>query len=196
MSRIGRQPIAVPPGVQITVEGENSITVKGPKGQLHRQLPPSMIIEQEDGHLLVKRPNEDRQQKALHGLTRTLLANMVEGVTTGFKKTLDITGVGYRANKQGEKVNFALGYSHPVEFIPPEGVRFASVETFTPTTANEWLSSRLVVEGIDKELVGATAAKVRSLRPVEPYKGKGIRYHGEVVRRKAGKAAGKGKGAK
>ncbi|HEX5415682.1 MAG TPA: 50S ribosomal protein L6 [Chloroflexota bacterium] len=196
MSRIGRQPITVPPGVQVQISEENYATVKGPKGQLERQLPPSMIIDQEDGHVFVKRPNEQGQQKALHGLTRTLLANMVEGVTQGFKKTLDITGVGYRATKQGEKVNFALGYSHPVEFTPPPGVRFASVETFTPTTANEWLSSRLVVEGIDKELVGATAAKVRSLRPVEPYKGKGIRYHGEVVRRKAGKAAGKGKGAK
>jgi large subunit ribosomal protein L6 len=196
MSRIGRQPIAVPSGVQVQIEGENNITVKGPKGQLQRQLPPSMIIEQQDGHLLVKRPNDERQQKALHGLSRTLLANMVEGVTNGFKKTLDITGVGYRATKQGDKVNFALGYSHPVEFVPPTGVRFVTVETFTPTTANEWLSSRLTLEGIDKELVGATAAKVRSLRPVEPYKGKGIRYHGEVVRRKAGKAAGKGKGAK
>jgi len=195
MSRIGRQPIPVPPGVQVQLDG-NKVTVKGPRGELQRDLPSAMLIKHADGQLLVERPSDARDHRALHGLTRTLLANMVQGVTQGFQKTLDITGVGYRATKQGEKVNFALGYSHPVEFAPPSGIRFATVETFTPTAANEWLSSRLVIEGIDKELVGATAAKVRSLRPVEPYKAKGIRYRGEVVRRKVGKAAGKGKGAK
>lgn len=195
MSRIGRMPIPVPPGVQVRIDN-HTVYVKGPKGELQREVHPAMLVEQADGHLLVQRPTDNREHRALHGLTRTLIANMVTGVTQGFSKTLDITGVGYRATKQGEKVAFQLGYSHPVEFVPPSGVRFASVETFTPTTANEWLSSRLVLEGIDKELVGATAAKVRSLRPVEPYKGKGIRYRGEFVRRKAGKTAGKGKGAK
>jgi large subunit ribosomal protein L6 len=155
-----------------------------------------MIVEQENGTLFVKRPDDERMHRALHGLSRTLVANMVTGVTTGFSKTLDITGVGYRAQKQGEKVVFQLGYSHPVEFVPPPGIVFSSVETFTPTAANEWLSSRLTIQGIDKELLGSVAAKVRSFRPVEPYKAKGIRYRGEVVRRKAGKAAGKGKTAK
>ncbi|MCC7340398.1 MAG: 50S ribosomal protein L6 [Bryobacterales bacterium] len=195
MSRIGRAPIPVPPGVQVRIDNR-LVQVKGPKGELQREVHPAMSVEQQDGQLLVRRPSDERLHRALHGLTRTLIANMVTGVTQGFSKTLDITGVGYRATKQGEKVAFQLGYSHPVEFVPPAGVRFASVESFTPTTANEWLSSRLRLEGIDKELVGATAAKVRALRPVEPYKGKGIRYHGEFVRRKAGKTAGKGKGAK
>ncbi len=195
MSRIGRAPIPVPAGVSFKSDN-NAVLVTGPKGELRRQFHPAMIIEQVDSQLLVKRPTDEREHRALHGLTRALLANMVAGVTTGFTKTLDINGVGYRAQKQGDKVVFQLGYSHPVEFQPPAGVRFTSVETFTPTAANEWLSSRIVVSGIDKELVGAVAAKVREFRPVEPYKGKGIRYRGEVVRRKAGKGAGKGKTAK
>lgn len=192
MSRIGRQPIPVPAGVQVQIQ-DHTIRVKGPKGELSRDIHPAMILEQEDGQLLVKRPSEERKHKALHGLTRSLIANMVEGVTNGFTKTLEITGVGYRAQKQGDKLVFQLGYSHPVEMLPPNGIQFGTVETFTPTTANEWLSTRLSVVGIDKEKVGAVAADIRRLREVEPYKGKGIRYQGEVVRRKAGKAAGKGK---
>lgn len=192
MSRIGRAPIPLPDGVEITID-DHLIKVKGPRGELSRQIHPDMLIEREDGHLLVKRPSDAGRHRALHGLTRALVANMVIGVTQGYTKTLDITGVGYRAAKQGDKLVFQLGYSHPVEYMPPPGIQIGSVETFTPTASNEWLSSRVVVNGIDKELVGAVAAKVRSFREVEPYKGKGIRYRGEVVRRKAGKAAGKGK---
>ncbi len=195
MSRIGRLPIPLPPGVQVEI-ADHTIRVRGPKGELTRHIHPAISVEQEDGRLLVKRPDDARQNRALHGLTRALIANMVTGVTSGYSKTLDITGVGYRAQKQGDKIVFQLGYSHPIEFTPPPGIQIGSVETFTPTAANEWLSSRLVIQGIDKELVGAVAAKVRGFRPVEPYKGKGIRYQGEVVRRKAGKAAGKGKTAK
>lgn len=195
MSRVGRAPIPVPAGVKVELADSN-VRVVGPKGALSRPIHEGISVEQEDGRLLVKRASDAREHRALHGLTRALIANMVTGVTTGFSKTLDITGVGYRAQKQGEKVVFQLGYSHPVEFVPPPGIQLANVETFTPTAANEWLSSRLVVQGIDKELVGAVAAKLKEFRPVEPYKGKGIRYRGEVVRRKAGKAAGKGKTSK
>lgn len=192
MSRIGRLPIPVPAGVQVEID-DHTVRVTGPKGELSRVIHPAMIIEKGEGQLLVKRPSEQREHKALHGLTRSLVANMVEGVTNGFVKQLEITGVGYRAQKQGEKLVFQLGYSHPVEMVAPPGIQFGTVETFTPTSANEWLSTRLTVTGIDKERVGATAADIRRLREVEPYKGKGIRYRGEVVRRKAGKAAGKGK---
>ena len=195
MSRIGRRPIPVPAGVQVQI-ADHVVRVKGPRVELSRALHPDMILEQKDGQILVQRPDESQDHKALHGLTRTLIANMVEGVTQGYTKTLEITGVGYRAAKQGDKLTFQLGYSHPVELVPPPGISFGTVETFTPTASNEWLSTRLSVQGIDKEQVGAVAAKIRSLREVEPYKGKGIRYRGEVVRRKAGKAAGKGKGAK
>lgn len=194
MSRIGRAPIPVPPGVQVTIS-DHTVTVHGPKGELTRTFHPAMSIELNDGHLQVKRPSDVTEHRALHGLTRALLANMVTGVTNGFSKTIDITGVGYRASKQGEKLVFQLGYSHPVELTPPPGVQIGTIETFTPTAGNEWLSTRFPVEGIDKELVGSVAAKIRELRPVEPYKGKGIRYRGEVVRRKAGKAAGKGRTA-
>jgi large subunit ribosomal protein L6 len=195
MSRIGRAPIPIPSGVKIQIS-DHTVEVTGPKGKLSRTLHPSMLVEQQNGSLLVKRPDDEREHRALHGLSRTLVANMVTGVTTGFSKTLDITGVGYRAQKQGDKVVFQLGYSHPIEFVPPKGIEFSSVETFTPTAANEWLSSRLTIQGIDKELLGSVAAKIRGFRPVEPYKAKGIRYRGEFVRRKAGKAAGKGKTAK
>jgi large subunit ribosomal protein L6 len=195
MSRIGRAPIPIPSGVQVQID-DHTVRVKGPRGELQRTVHSDMILEQQDGHLLVKRPSDQGMHRALHGLTRTLIANMVQGVTTGFTKTLEITGVGYRAQKQGDKLVFQLGYSHPVEYVPPPGIQFGAVETFTPTATNEWLSARLSVQGIDKELVGAVAANVRRLREVEPYKGKGIRYQGEVVRRKAGKAAGKGKTAK
>ena len=196
MSRIGRVPIPIPPGVMVQVTEANSVQVTGPRGELRREIHPAMILGQENGTLTVKRPSDQRQHRALHGLSRTLVANMVTGVTTGFTKVLEINGVGYRAQKQGEKVVFQLGYSHPVEFTPPPGIQFSTVETFTPTAANEWLSTRLTIQGIDKELLGSVAAKIREFRPVEPYKAKGIRYRGEIVRRKAGKAAGKGKTAK
>lgn len=195
MSRIGRAPIPVPAGVQVEIV-DHTVKVRGPKGELTRRIHPAMIVEHRDGQILVKRPSDESQHRALHGLTRALIANMVTGVTSGFSKTLEITGVGYRATKQGEKLVFQLGYSHPIELVPPPGIQIGALETFTPTATNEWMSTRFAVQGIDKELVGEVAAKIRKLREVEPYKGKGIRYKGEIVRRKAGKAAGKGKTAK
>jgi large subunit ribosomal protein L6 len=176
MSRIGRLPITVPAGVTVTVDGR-AITVEGPRGTLGRDLHPDMKVVQEAGTLLVQRPSETKMHKQLHGLTRTLVSNMVVGVTTGYRKGIEITGVGYRATKVGEKLLLNLGYSHPIEIDPPAGISF---DVETPT--------RLAVVGIDKELVGQIAAKVRSTRKPEPYKGKGVRYAGEVVRRKAGKA--------
>jgi large subunit ribosomal protein L6 len=176
MSRIGRLPITVPAGVEVNLDGR-SITVTGPKGTLARQLHPDMRVVQEDGSLLVERPTDAKMHRQLHGLTRTLVSNMVIGVTTGYRKGLEITGVGYRAAKVGEKLQLNLGYSHQIEIVPPSGISF---EVETPT--------RLAVVGIDKELVGQIAAKVRQTRKPEPYKGKGVRYAGEVVRRKAGKA--------
>lgn len=184
MSRIGRTPIPVPSGVQVTTNGLE-ITVKGPKGQLSRELPADIAVNQGDGTLLVTRPTDSRRHRALHGLTRTLVANMVQGVTNGFQKNLEIQGVGYRAQKQGEKLVLQVGYSHPVEVNPPEGISFVLE---TPT--------RVGVAGINKELVGEIAAQVRRIRKPEPYKGKGIRYQGEVVRRKAGKAGKAGGGKK
>ena len=176
MSRIGRLPITVPPGVTVTVDGRAN-TVVGPRGTLSRELHPDMSVNQSDGSLLVERPDESKTHKELHGLTRTLVSNMVEGVTTGYRKGLEITGVGYRATLNGRKLQLNLGYSHPIEIDPPSGISF---EVDNPT--------RLAVVGIDKELVGQYAAKVRAMRKPEPYKGKGVRYAGEVVRRKAGKA--------
>ena len=176
MSRIGRTPITVPAGVTVTLDGR-SITVTGPKGELHRDLHPDIVVRQEDGTLLVERPSEAKMHRQLHGLTRTLVANMVEGVTNGYRKGLEITGVGYRAQKVGDKLQLNLGYSHPIEIAPPNGISF---DLENPT--------RLAVVGIDKELVGRVAAQVRATRKPEPYKGKGVRYSGEVVRRKAGKA--------
>jgi large subunit ribosomal protein L6 len=176
MSRIGRLPITVPSTVDVTIDGRQ-LTVKGPKGTLSRQLHPDMTVSQEDGTLVVTRPTEQKTHKQLHGLTRTLVNNMVVGVTDGYRKGLEITGVGYRAALNGKKLTLNLGYSHPVEIDPPEGISF---EVENPT--------RLAVVGIDKELVGQMAAKVRSTRKPEPYKGKGVRYAGEVIRRKAGKA--------
>jgi large subunit ribosomal protein L6 len=176
MSRIGRLPIAVPPGVTVTIDGRD-ITVVGPKGTLSRELHPDMAVNQSDGTLLVERPDESKTHKELHGLTRTLVSNMVQGVTAGYRKGLEITGVGYRATLNGRKLTLNLGYSHPIEIDPPSGISF---EVENPT--------RLAVVGIDKELVGQIAAKVRAMRKPEPYKGKGVRYAGEVVRRKAGKA--------
>jgi large subunit ribosomal protein L6 len=176
MSRIGRLPIAVPTGVDVALEGR-TITVTGPKGTLSRDLHPDMLVRREDGTILVERPTEQKTHKQLHGLTRTLVSNMVIGVSDGYRKGLEISGVGYRASLVGRKLHLNLGYSHPIEIDPPEGITF---EVENPT--------RLAVVGIDKELVGQIAAKVRSTRKPEPYKGKGVRYAGEVVRRKAGKA--------
>jgi large subunit ribosomal protein L6 len=192
MSRIGRAPIPVPPGVQVRTE-DHSIVVKGPRGELTRELHPEMIIKIEGGEVLVERPSDERKHRSLHGLTRTLVANMVTGVTSGFEKTLEITGVGYRATKMGARLSLQLGYSHPVEIETPSAVEVVSVETFTPTAGNGWLSGRFVLRSNDKELLGETAASIRALRKTDPYKGKGVRYAGERIRLKAGKAAGKGK---
>jgi large subunit ribosomal protein L6 len=176
MSRIGRLPIPVPSGVDVAIDGRR-VTVTGPKGTLTRDLPPVIGVAREGDQVVVTRPTEDKLHKSLHGLTRTLVSNMVIGVTTGYRKGLEIHGVGYRAQKIGEKLQLALGYSHPVEIEPPNGISF---ELENPT--------RLAVVGIDKELVGQVAAKIRASRKPEPYKGKGVRYAGEQVRRKAGKA--------
>jgi large subunit ribosomal protein L6 len=176
MSRIGRLPITIPAGVDVTIDGR-TVTVKGPKGQLSRELHPDIAVSREDGSIVVTRPTEQKVHKQLHGLTRTLVNNMVVGVTDGYRKGLEITGVGYRATKNGEKLTLNLGYSHPIEIDPPKGISF---EVENPT--------RLAVVGIDKELVGQVAAQVRATRKPEPYKGKGVRYSGEYIRRKAGKA--------
>jgi len=176
MSRIGRLPITVPSGVDVTIDGR-TVTVKGPKGTLSRSLHPDMTVSREDGTIVVTRPTEQKTHKQLHGLTRTLVNNMVVGVTDGYRKGLEITGVGYRAALSGKKLQLNLGYSHQIEIDPPEGITF---EVENPT--------RLAVVGIDKELVGQIAAKVRQTRKPEPYKGKGVRYSGEYIRRKAGKA--------
>ena len=178
MSRIGRTPIEVPAGVDITVAGSN-VSVKGPRGTLSRDVPEPITLRQEDGVLLVERPDDERGNRALHGLVRSLVANMVTGVTAGFTKELEIVGVGYRATAAGpSKVDLALGFSHPVSVDAPDGITF---EVPAPT--------RIVVSGIDKEAVGQVAADIRKIRKPEPYKGKGVRYAGERVLRKAGKAA-------
>lgn len=187
MSRIGNAPIPIPDGVKISQENSQFV-VKGPKGTLSRELSSLMLIEQEGNLMRVRRPSEERQHRALHGLTRTLLANMVEGVTKGFTKTLELYGVGYRAQLQGKKLSLQLGFSHPIEMESPEGITFG-VETFVPTGENKYLSARITVTGIDKEVVGQTSANLRAFKKPEPYKGKGLRYQGEKVRRKAGKAA-------
>jgi len=176
MSRIGKQPVPVPKGVTVTIDGQK-VTVKGSKGELSRELPNEIAFVQEGDEIVCTRKNESRNARQRHGLVRTLIANMVEGVSNGYEKKLEIQGVGYRASLQGQKLVMALGYSHPVEFDPPAGIQFA-VEKNTSVT----------VTGIDKEVVGNTAARVRAARPPEPYKGKGVRYAGEQVRRKAGKA--------
>jgi large subunit ribosomal protein L6 len=177
MSRIGKSPIPVPSSVDVTVADRN-VTVKGPKGTLARQLPPDITVRQDGDQLVVERPDDEREHRALHGLTRSLVNNMVVGVTDGFSKDLEIVGVGYRATAQGPtRIELALGFSHPVVVEAPEGVSF---EVPQPT--------RITVRGIDKEIVGQVAANIRKVRKPEPYKGKGVRYAGEVVRRKAGKA--------
>jgi len=176
MSRIGRLPVTVPTGVDVTISGRQ-VTVKGPKGQLSMELAEPIEIAQNDGVLTVTRPNAEGRVRALHGLSRTLVANMVTGVTEGYSKTLEIVGVGYRVQARGSGVEFSLGYSHPVPVTPPDGV---TLRVETPT--------RLVVEGIDKQQVGEVAANIRKLRKPDPYKGKGVRYAGEQIRRKVGKA--------
>ena len=175
MSRIGRLPVEIPAGVTVELKEGNDITVKGPKGTLHRVLPIEMEVKMEDGHVIVNRPNDLKKMKSLHGLTRTLIRNMVVGVSEGYKKELEINGVGYRAAKQGKKLVLNLGYSHPIEMEDPEGLE-ASVD-----------GNKIIVSGIDKEKVGQYAAEIREKRSPEPYKGKGIKYADEVIRRKVGK---------
>ena len=180
MSRIGRMPIAIPAGVTVEIAENNKVTVKGPKGTLERVLPSEMTIKVEDGHVVVSRPNDLKKMKSLHGLTRTLINNMVIGVTNGYEKVLEINGVGYRAAKQGKVLTLSLGYSHPVEMVDPEGVE-AVCEG----------QNKIIVKGIDKEKVGQYAAEIREKRAPEPYKGKGIKYADEVIRRKVGKTGKK-----
>ena len=181
MSRIGRRPVAVPAGVNITIQ-DQLVSVKGPKGELSHTVPQGISVAREEATLLVQRASDSNTHKALHGLTRTLIDNMVVGVTAGFSKTLEITGVGYRAQLAGKSLNLALGFSHPVHVEPPAGIAFAVQEGRGTEPA------RITVTGIDKQLVGETAAQIRKWREPEPYKGKGIKYAGEVIRRKAGKA--------
>jgi large subunit ribosomal protein L6 len=183
MSRIGRAPISVPPKVQVTWTDENYVTVKGPKGELSYQVNPALTLNLENGTLTVSRPSDSKEHKAIHGLYRTLVNNMIEGVTKGYTKQLEIHGVGYRAAKVGENLVIQVGYSHPVEVQPPSGISF-TIDGVDPATK----ATKLSVGGIDKQLVGEVAAKIRRVRKPEPYKGKGIRYAGEAIRRKAGKA--------
>lgn len=180
MSRIGRMPIAVPAGVTVELAENNKVTVKGPKGTLERVLPAEMIIKMEDGHVVVSRPNDLKKMKSLHGLTRTLINNMIIGVSQGYEKALEINGVGYRAQKQGKTLVLSLGYSHPVEMVDPEGIEAVCDG-----------QNKIIVKGIDKEKVGQYAAEIRSKRGPEPYKGKGIKYADETIRRKVGKAGKK-----
>lgn len=179
MSRIGKAPVTVPAGVEITVAG-NVVTVKGPKGQLTREISKDMTVTIENGALRVTRPSDERTHKALHGLTRSLIANMVEGVTKGYSRTLELVGTGYRATKSGAKLTLQVGFSHPVEVEPPTGIEFVVAGTNSVT-----------VNGIDKEVVGQVAANIRGVRPPEPYLGKGIKYAGEKIRRKEGKTGKK-----
>ena len=182
MSRIGKLPVIVPAGVDVKI-GDGEVSVKGPKGELRQHiLAEKVAISMRDGSLIVERRGEAKEHRAAHGLTRTLINNMIEGVSKGFRKSLEIQGVGYRASKAGEKVNLTLGYSHPVSFAPPKGITL-SVEG----------TGKIHVDGIDKQQVGQVAAEIRKLRPPEPYKGKGVRYEGEVVRKKLGKAGKAGK---
>jgi large subunit ribosomal protein L6 len=176
MSRIGKMPIAVPTGVTVTIKGEN-ITVKGPRGELSRNVPAEMLVKLDDGHIIVSRPSDSQRHRAYHGMTRSIIANMVEGVSRGFEKTLEIVGVGYRAEKSGDKVNLRVGLSHQAEVTPLPGITL-SVEG----------TNKIKVSGINKEVVGEMAANIRAIRPTDAYKGKGIRYSGEIIRLKPGKA--------
>jgi large subunit ribosomal protein L6 len=179
MSRIGKKPITIPSGVDVTIDGTR-VQIKGPKGQLERTLHREIAVRRDGSDIVVERPSDEAHHKALHGLSRTLVANMVEGVTNGFKKTLEIVGVGYRAENKPFGLTFSLGYSHTIDYKAPEGIKLRAA---SPTVVE--------VEGANKEVVGQVAAEIRSLRPPEPYKGKGIRYQGEAIRRKAGKAGAK-----
>jgi large subunit ribosomal protein L6 len=179
MSRIGKKSIPLPKGVTVTVEG-NVVKVKGPKGELQRTVHPELSIKLENNELTVSRPSEETRHKALHGLTRTLVANMVEGTSTGFRKTLELVGVGYKAEARPYGLQLALGFSHPIEYKAPKGIKLTAP---VPT--------QILIDGADKEMVGQVAAEIRSFRKPEPYKGKGIKYQGEQIRRKAGKAGGK-----
>ena len=181
MSRIGKLPVAIPSGVDVTLN-DGSVAVKGPKGQLQQHILPVITVTIEDGKVVVARKSDDKPGRSAHGLTRTLINNMIEGVTKGFRKSLELQGVGYRVNKAGNDLNFSLGYSHPVVYKAPQGIAFAVEGT-----------TKVHVDGIDKQRVGQVAAEIRNLRPPEPYKGKGIRYAGEVVRKKLGKAGKAGK---
>ena len=181
MSRIGKLPVAVPSGVNVDIK-EDSVHVKGPKGELSQALLPFVLVKMEDGKVVVERKGDAKEHRSAHGLTRTLINNMVEGVSKGFRKSLEIQGVGYRAAKSGEKLNLTLGYSHPVTFDQPKGIAFTVEGT-----------NKIHIDGIDKQQVGQVAAEIRNLRPPEPYKGKGVRYEGEVVRKKLGKAGKAGK---
>jgi large subunit ribosomal protein L6 len=181
MSRIGKLPVLVPGGVDVKID-DATVSVKGPKGQLSQHFLPVVEVTLEDGSVIVKRKNDEKSGRSAHGLTRTLVANMIQGVTKGFRKSLELQGVGYRVNKAGSDLNFSLGYSHPVTYAAPEGI------TFTVEGTN-----KVHVDGIDKQRVGQVAAEIRGLRPPEPYKGKGVRYDGEVVRKKLGKAGKAGK---
>ncbi|MFZ5353467.1 MAG: 50S ribosomal protein L6 [Bacillota bacterium] len=176
MSRIGKMPVVIPQGVEVKIDNENLVTVKGPKGQLVKKMHQDINLAIEDGKIIVTRPSDMKQHRALHGLTRALINNMVEGVSKGFEKTLDINGVGYRAQKQGNKLVLTMGYSHPVEMIDPDGI---TTEVPAP--------NKILVKGADKEIVGLHAAKIRAVRKPEPYLGKGIKYSNEVIRRKEGK---------
>jgi large subunit ribosomal protein L6 len=178
LSRIGKAPIPVPPGTEVRIEG-NRVHVKGPRGELTQEFHPDMIIELEEGSIRVRRPSDSNLHRSLHGLTRSLIANMVEGVTNGFEKNLEIHGVGYRAVARDRDIELSLGFSHPILVKAPEGIEF---ELVTPT--------KIRVKGVDKQKVGQVAAKIRALRKPDPYKGKGVRYAGEHIRRKAGKSAG------
>lgn len=179
MSRVGKMPVVIPAGVEVKMNGRE-LTVKGPKGTLTQVFHPDMIIEKEENQIVIKRPSELKKHKALHGLTRSLINNMIIGVTQGYEKKLEINGVGYRAQKQGKKLNLTLGLSHPVEIEEPQGI---TIEVPAP--------NQIIVKGIDKQLVGEVAAKIRSKRPPEPYKGKGIKYADEVIIRKEGKTGAK-----
>jgi large subunit ribosomal protein L6 len=179
MSRIGKKSIPLPKGVTVTVEG-NTVKVKGPKGELQRTVHPELSIALENNELTVSRPSEETRHKALHGLTRTLVANMVEGTSTGFRKTLELVGVGYKAEARPYGLQLALGFSHPIEYKAPKGIKLTAP-----------IPTQILIDGADKEMVGQVAAEIRSFRKPEPYKGKGIKYQGEQIRRKAGKAGGK-----
>ena len=183
MSRIGKMPIELGSDVKIDVAPNNMVKVKGPKGELALQVDPDITVEVEDGEILVKRPTEQKRHRAMHGLYRSLIDNMVIGVSKGYQKQLEVIGVGYRAEMKGQILELALGFSHPIYFLPPEGI------TISVEGGGRGKNLIITIEGIDKQLVGQVAAKIRALRPPEPYKGKGVRYVGEYVRRKAGKTA-------